>query len=297
MRQSSLSDLRCPECNRELSLQVHRSVGSEIIEGNLICPSGRNFPIQNGVPNLIYQDKLLPSDQEFQQKYDEGAQEYERGMEWLFNSFYEDQDSVRNQMAELLELRPNAHVLDVGSGTGKDSRHISHYLNRGGRLYAIDLSSGMIEIAKKNLASLHIPVEYFLGNGSYLPFADRIFDGLFHFGGLNEFGDISRALREMTRVVRIGGKVVVGDEGVSPWLRRKVYGRILVKANPLYKHRPPLSAIPSNAEKVCLRWILGNAFYVIDYRVGVQPPRLNLDLPIPGKRGGTLRSRYYGSKS
>ncbi len=116
---------------------------------------------------------------------------------------------------------------------------------------------------------------------------------MFHFGGINEFGELRRALDEMTRVVKPGGKVVVGDEGIAPWLRRRLTGRILVRANPLYAHRPPLDRLPVNALDVRLQWIIGNAFYVIDYRVGEGPLPVDLDLPIPGK-GDSLRSRYYG---
>jgi len=149
----------------------------------------------------------------------------------------------------------------------------------------------MIRLACRRLANVNSPVEYFLSNVTYLPFMDGHFDAAFHFGGLNTFGDIRRALSEMTRVTRIGGKVVVGDEGVAPWLRRNRFGRILINANPLYKHRPPLECLPENAREVSLRWILGNAFYLIDYRVGDGAPPVDLDLPIPGK-GDSLRSRY-----
>jgi hypothetical protein len=67
---------------------------------------------------------------------------------------------------------------------------------------------------------------------------------------------------------------------------------MILKANPLYRHVPPLACLPENASDVSLHWVLGNAFYLIEYRVGGGPPRLNVDLPIPGRRGGTLRSRY-----
>src|SRR5437868_5680508 len=136
-----------------------------------------------------------------------------------------------------------------------------------------------------------IPIEFVLSNAAYLPFADGYFDAAFHFGGLNTFGEVRRALAEMTRVVRVGGKVVVGDEGIAPWLRQKTFGRILMNANPLYKHRPPIECLPENVCNVGLRWILGNAFYLIDYGVGTGAPRVDVDLPIPGK-GDSLRSRY-----
>src|SRR5207237_1494729 len=135
-------------------------------------------------------------------------------------------------------------------------------------------------------------LEFHLSNVLHLPFADGVFDAAYHFGSLNTFGDKRRALLEMTRVVRPGGKVVIGDESVAPWLRRRRFGRMLLKANPLYRHLPPLAALPQNAREVSLHWVLGNAFYFIEFRVGEGPPPLNIDLPIPGRRGGTLRSRY-----
>jgi SAM-dependent methyltransferase len=133
-----------------------------------------------------------------------------------------------------------------------------------------------------------------VGNASYLPVEDDLFDAAYHFGALNNFADRRRALEEMTRVVRPGGKVVVGDEGIAPWLRRRLYGRILIRTNKLYKHRPPLEMLPIDVREVAVRWLLGDAFYVIDFRVGEGPLPMDLDLPMP-RKGDTLRSRYYGT--
>jgi SAM-dependent methyltransferase len=152
----------------------------------------------------------------------------------------------------------------------------------------------MLRVARRKLAGSPVPVELVLSNASYLPFADAVFDAAFHFGGINTFGEVRRAIDELTRVVASGGRVVFGDEGIAPWLREKLLGRILVNANPLYAHRPPVEQLPPNALDVRLHWILGNAFYLVEYRVGDGPPPVDLDLPIPGPRGGTLRSRYYG---
>ncbi|MGZ4314402.1 MAG: class I SAM-dependent methyltransferase [Gaiellaceae bacterium] len=238
----------------------------------------------------------MPSDAEFQEKYDASAEMYDSGLAWLFAAFRSDEAELRKGMVDLLELRPGARVLETGCGTGKDSEYICGQIHPDGTLYAQDLSLGMLEVARRKLAGGPPgKVEYVLSNASYLPFADNTFDAAYHFGGINTFGELRRALREMTRVVRVGGKIVVGDEGIAPWLRRRIFGRILVKANPLYAHRPPLDAIPENAADLRLQWILGNAFYVIDYRVGSGPPFVDLDLPIPGK-GDSLRSRYYSSR-
>jgi len=269
-----------------MRLGANDQTESEVIQGTLVCDCGRNYLIQAGIPHMIYPDALLPSDEEFKQKYDKGAEQYDTGLDWLFKSFYEDEKAVRSGMLDLLNLRPGMRVLEVGCGTGKDSLHIIDRLEGQGELYVLDISAAMIQFAKRRLADSAIPIEFGLSNAAYLPFGDGYFDAAFHFGGLNTFGEVRRAL---------GGKVVVGDEGVAPWLRQKKFGRILINANPLYKHRPPIECLPENVCDVGLRWILGNAFYLIDYRVGTGVPRVDVDLPIPGK-GDSLRSRYAARK-
>ena len=101
-------------------------------------------------------------------------------------------------------------------------------------------------------------------------------------------------MSEMARVVKVGGKVVVGDEAVAPWMREREYGKILMNSNRLYAYEPPIDLLPDCARQTCLRWIIGNAYYLIDFRVGEGPPKVDMDLPIPGPRGGTHRSRYFG---
>ena len=291
MRPSAVRALRCPVCRCGLRLEECDVTADEIASGRLTCDCGQTYSIENGTPNLVYPERLRPSDKEFQQKYDSGADKYDEGLEWLFASFFENEEEVRQTMVALLEIGPNARVLEVGCGTGKDSALIAARLGPAGALYAQEISSGMLALARRRLAASPAPVDYFLSNAAYLPFADGWFDAVFHFGGLNTFGEVERALAEMTRVTRRGGKVVVGDEGVAPWLRTKEFGRVLISANPLYEHQPPLASLPDNAREVRVRWILGNAFYVIDYRVDEGPPNLDLDLPIPGK-GDSLRLRY-----
>jgi ubiquinone/menaquinone biosynthesis C-methylase UbiE len=235
----------------------------------------------------------LPSDSEFQRKYDDGAHEYDTGLGWLFASFRQDQASFRRGLVDKLDLRPGMRVIETGCGTGQDSAEIAARIAPGGELYVQDLSIAMLQLARRRLRDAGVPVKFVLSNASYLPLPTGQFDAAFHFGGINTFGDVRRAIDDMTRVVRPGGAVVFGDEGVAPWLRRKRLGRILVKANPLYRHRPPIDKLPDVARDVRLSWLLGNAFYVIEYRVGESPPFVDLDLPIPGPRNGTLRSRYY----
>ena len=51
-----------------------------------------------------------------------------------------------------------------------------------------------------------------MGNAECLPFKDKSFDVVFHFGGINFFNDRAAAIREMIRVAKPGTKFVIGDE-------------------------------------------------------------------------------------
>src|SRR5262249_47361876 len=115
-----------------------------------------------------------------------------------------------------------------------------------------------------------------------------------HFGGLNEFPDRRLALAEMSRVVRQGGRVVVGDEGVAPWLRDTDYGRMAICNNKLWAMEPPLELLPASGADVNLTWVLGNCFYLIDFEVASGLTFINPDVPHKGQRGGSMRTRFYG---
>ena len=277
------SILRCPECGDRL----------QAVDVALQCDSGHRFEPIDGFPDLVYPRRLAGSDAEFLGKYDAGAAQYDRGLEWLFESFYEDENEVRSAIAGMLELAPNARVLEIGSGTGKDSMQIANRLNASGHLWVTEISSRMLGYARSRLsASETLPkIDFILVNGSCLPFEDGTFDAVFHFGGINEFSERAGAIEEMTRVTKRNGKVVFGDEGLAPWLRKTERGRMIANANALYHHEPPLQDLPVSARAVTLRWILGNAFWILSYNVGDGAPPVNIDLPIPGK-GDSLRLRY-----
>ena len=224
----------------------------------------------------------------------ERAREYDRGMEVLFRTFATDEPTVRGQLTSLLGLRPGARVLETGCGTGRDTVQLAA---TAGTVFATDLSADMIRVGRSRLAEAGIGtdrVRLFVSDATRLPLADACFDAAYHFGGLNLFPDIRRGIAEMARVVKPGGKVVFGDEGLAPWLADSEFGKVLVNSNPLYRFQPPIALLPVSARDVACRWIMNGAFYVVDFTVGEGEPFLDLDLPFPGWRGGSHRTRYYG---
>lgn len=293
MRADVLPHLRCPASGDPLELVDAKQRNGEIKSGELRCPCGEAFKIKDGFADFLYPRKLRDMEILMKEEFDGRAHRYDKDLDWQFDVFDEDKSEIRARMVDLLELKKGMSVLETGAGTGSDSAHILSKLGPKGRLFGQDISVRMLELGRKKLSKQRDQVDFHVGNASYLPFEDDMFDAAYHFGALNNFEDRRRALEEMTRVVRPGGKVVIGDEGIAPWLRPRLYGKILIRTNRLYKHRPPLEMLPIDVREVAVRWLLGDAFYVIDFRVGEGPLPMNLDLPLP-RKGDTLRSRYYG---
>lgn len=268
--------------------------GDQVTSGMLLSSSGHRFEISKGVPNLVYPFELPVVDREALQQYEERADAYDRYLPLTFSTYGEDEQSVRNAMIDKLDLRSGCVVLETGAGTGRDSEIIAQRLGSNGSFYIQDLSPSFLAKNVERLRGVSTHVEAALANGYYLPFADNSFDACFHFGGINAFGDIKRAFSEMARVTKPGGKVVVGDESMPPWLRESEFGRILMNSNPEFSYPLPLDKLPVEARKTRLEWIIGGVFYVIDFVVGDGEPKADFDFPIPGVRGGTHRTRYYG---
>ena len=280
----------CPETLGKLTLEVFEEDGDEIISGKLISDAGHIFSIEKGIPDLTFPPDLLDSDAESKEYYDRNAEVYDKYLPLTFKTFGVDETRVRNEMIDDLHLLPDHTVLEIGAGTGRDSELIARRL--AGKFYVQDLSLAILEKSFERLSTFDI--EFSVFNACYIPFPDNYFDAVFHFGGLNTFSDIKRTFDEISRVTKPGGRVVIGDESMPPWLRDTEFGKVLMNSNPLYKFDLPLEHLPISARDVRLRWIIGGVFYVFDYTVSSGEPYANLSFEIPGHRGGTHLTRYYG---
>jgi ubiquinone/menaquinone biosynthesis C-methylase UbiE len=260
----------------------------------LISTAGIRYPVRGGIPDFVpgTDQEISPTgNQDF---YRTRAHEYDRGNDVMFKMLLSEQEPVREDLIDALRLRPGSRVLEIGCGTCRDTVHLLH---RDVTVYAGDLSHEMLAIGKQRLqeASADLNrVRLFRGDVMHLPFADGFFDAAYHFGGLNLFPDIAASLAEMARVVKAGGQVVAGDEGVGPWLARTDFARILKNSNPLFEHSAPIDKVPVNARDVTCRWVLNGSFYLISFQIGSGEPQLDLDVEFPGWRGGSHRTRYFG---
>jgi SAM-dependent methyltransferase len=102
---------------------------------------------------------------------------------------------------------PGDQVLDVACGTGIVARIAARTVGSAGRVAALDMNKAMLDVARNADASL--PIEWHEGSALQLPFGDSEFDFVLCQHGLQFFPDRAKAVSEMRRVLRTGGRAAV----------------------------------------------------------------------------------------
>ena len=112
-----------------------------------------------------------------------------------------------------LALQPGESVLDVGCGTGVFLPALAALVGAEGRIVGLDHSAAFLDETRKRLtgASLSDQVELVEGDAHHLPFADATFDAVHCERVLMHLEDPPLAIREMLRVLRPGGRILVAD--------------------------------------------------------------------------------------
>src|SRR5918911_4215710 len=111
----------------------------------------------------------------------------------------------RARAADLAAVGPGARVLDVATGTGDLAIELAGRVAPGGEVVGSDFSEGMLERARRKAPELRFE----WGDALRLPYEDDAFAAATVGFGARNFADLEQGLREMARVVRPGGKVVI----------------------------------------------------------------------------------------
>jgi demethylmenaquinone methyltransferase / 2-methoxy-6-polyprenyl-1,4-benzoquinol methylase len=204
----------------------------------------------------------------------------------------------RERAADLARVGPGSRALDVATGTGDLAIELA---SRGADVIGSDFSEGMLDVARRKAPSL----AWEQGNALALPYPDASFDAATVGFGARNFSDLPQGLREMARVVRPGGRVVVLEITTpqkpplstffSLWFDRIVPLIGKVAGDPdAYDYLPNsvkrfpepagLAAALERAGLEQIRWIL-TAGGIIALHVGVKPAG-----PIVTSTNGTRRS-------
>ncbi|HEV2892028.1 MAG TPA: demethylmenaquinone methyltransferase [Frankiaceae bacterium] len=139
----------------------------------------------------------------------------------------------RRATSRALALRPGEVALDLAAGTGTSSVALAA---SGATVVACDFSLGMLRVGVAR--NPHERVRYVAGDGLRLPFADASFDAVTISFGLRNLHDLDAGLRELARVTKPGGRLVVCEISHPTWAPfRAVYVDYLMRALPALARR------------------------------------------------------------
>ena len=129
------------------------------------------------------------------------SEDYER---YLVPAFFH---AFADALVTLAAPWPGERVLDVACGTGALTRLLVERVGPNGHVTGLDLNAGMLAVAREHLDAP--TVEWREASALEMPFADGTFDLVTCQQGLQFFPDRAAGLREMKRVLRSGGRLVV----------------------------------------------------------------------------------------
>jgi ubiquinone/menaquinone biosynthesis C-methylase UbiE len=142
------------------------------------------------------------------------------------------------------EIPAGSKVLEVAPGPGYFAIELAKL--GGYEVTGLDISATFVEIARANAEKAGVRVDFRRGNASAMPFADEAFDFLLCRAAFKNFSEPVKALREMRRVLRPGGRAVIID------LRRDAPREHVNRAVDEMK----LGAVNSAVTKLTFRWML-----------------------------------------
>ncbi len=169
-------------------------------EGLFSYPTGRA-----GLETLTYERELV-------QALPESALEWFCGVGNLFS---------------LGEIQEGESVLDVGCGGGVDTMIAAMKVGPTGRVVGAETSPEMLERAGDNLSRTHLTnVSFHECSAEDLPFPDKHFDVVISSGVFNLIPDKRKALREVFRVLKPGGRLMMADQVLTGHLSADVKARV-----------------------------------------------------------------------
>lgn len=137
----------------------------------------------------------------------------------------------RESLLTMLQPKSGERILEIGPGTGYYTLGVARRLSPHGQLDVLDIQQEMLDELRQRRAALGIDnVAETCGDASQLPYPNRTFDAAFLVATLGEIPDKASALREIRRVLKPGGRLIVGEGQPDPHMVSEVSLRAL--ANP-----------------------------------------------------------------
>ncbi len=230
----------------------------------LVSSSGERFPIRNGIPAFLKPKDLTGDNGKYNKLYETIGGFYDDTQRVVAAFRGLDIDSYFDNYMSLLDVKPGDSVLETSVGTGLNFK----YLPRGAKLSGLDLSPEMLARCQNNLRRWQMEADLYVGNAECLPFADASFDVVFTCGGFNFFSDRAKAVREMIRVAKPGGHLMIEDE--TEEYVKSTYEKMPITSS-FYSNREqavkvPIDLVPPEMEDIHLEMLKDGKFYAITFR-------------------------------
>lgn len=119
---------------------------------------------------------------------------------------------TRFRLREILDPKPGERILEVGPGTGYYTLEVAELVKPDGRVDILDLQQEMLEHTMRSAAERGLDnITPTQADATAMPYEDGTYDAAFLVTVLGEIPDQDAALRELARVLRPGGRLVVGE--------------------------------------------------------------------------------------
>jgi ubiquinone/menaquinone biosynthesis C-methylase UbiE len=146
-------------------------------------------------------------------------------------------------MSKRLKIKPGSTVLDVGCGTGVFIPFLLSRIGGEGRLVALDVAEEMLKRAR---AKGFKDIEYLLADVTSIPLGDEVFDAVVCYSSFPHFQDKPRALAEINRVTKSGGRLLICHTS-SRAVVNQFHRQIPAVANDIIPDEPEMQLMLSRA--------------------------------------------------
>ncbi|OFR11048.1 SAM-dependent methyltransferase [Neisseria sp. HMSC055H02] len=227
-------------------------------------------PEQDGILLCLDSANVTGDNAKYMNMYNRLARWYDFGERWIARLRYGNSiNETRRSLMDELEWRQDCTALYVSIGTGTDLNHLPADINLSALdLTGADLSLGMLARCRDVWREKAAGLDLVHCNAEDLPFADNIFDVVFHVGGINFFSDKQKAINEMLRVAKPGTKIMIADE-TTDFIQQQ-YKKSIFTWNYFQDTDFDLTqienCIPKTVQEKKTRLLWNNRFYCITFR-------------------------------
>jgi ubiquinone/menaquinone biosynthesis C-methylase UbiE len=170
--------------------------------------------------------------------------------------------TAQNNLLSSIDIREGINFLDIGCGTGRAVRLAANMAGYRGSFYGADLSAKMIGKARENFNG-NANIHFIVANSESIPLEDNLFDIIICTNSFHHYLHPDRALKEMYRLLKTGGRVFILDPTADLWII-KVADKILRLIEPEHVKMYSTSEFKSLITGSGLKYIDSDKIGIVD---------------------------------